>query len=379
MGFGLLRGLHFVVLHLRVELTNIADSLANLPTVFTGTFRAGKDIAIDCGKAVAYFFVEPAKGFKKAAQVQGGGKKTAEAFKGIGKGIGKFIYFPLKAGAKALGDISDGLRNTPNAMEGIPLEARKNVNNAWEGFYRGGQALVQGTAEGVWDLFSKPVTVSLDRGPAVGIPLGLAVGATSLAMKPVAGAADFVVLNVKGIRKSIVDLNDPEGAKRRQEANEAHKKVGIEGGVDAVAVAGSASWPPPPQATPSSSSSLSPEAVARNAASQMPSTGKDLGLTAASNATTTTPSSETPLTLEQKAFVMQRFNEIKAQQAHDRESRKRKAQEARAERREEIRIAKEAEKRAKAGEEVKNLVGSAIQVDRVVFGDENDVISKGSI
>lgn len=130
-------------------------------TVLDGTARAAKDASIDCGKAAVYFVAEPIKGFAEAPWGEKGDSdaRASRIFKGFGLGIGKLAYYPLKGLGKALADVADGLRNTPNTIEGMPLESREKVDDVFEGVYRGWKALFWGIGEGVWDFFAKPVTV----------------------------------------------------------------------------------------------------------------------------------------------------------------------------------------------------------------------------
>jgi formylmethanofuran dehydrogenase subunit E len=86
------------------------------------------------------------------------------------------------------------------------------------------------------------------------------------------------------------------------------------------------------------------------------------------------------LTPEQRAFVVQRFHEIREQHAMDAEDFKKRREGLHLEREEEKKIEMEVKARQEAGKAVQELFSvDQVKVDGILFGDEADTISKGSI
>lgn len=161
-------------------------------------------------------------------------------------------------------------------------------------------------------------------------------------MKPLAGGIDFVYQQARGVRKSTVNLFDRDGAQRRREANRAWKRVGVDGGVadrpDAQ------EWTPDPAADAS-----------------------------------TLDSRVTSLTPAQQEYAIRRFEELKVAQQADREAAKKRREELRLLRKAEAAQLKENKKRAKAARKGEEILDGRVEVDQSLVGDENGVVSKGSI
>ncbi|KAI9024873.1 hypothetical protein DFJ74DRAFT_767403 [Hyaloraphidium curvatum] len=368
---------------------NLDDVSRNL---IEGTLRAAKDLAVETVKGAGSLFYEPAVGFKAAASATTPGAKTKEVFRGLGRGLGHFVYYPIKGGGKVIGDLADGLRNTPNTLEGRPMESRRQVHHAADGIGWGTVALGQGVAEGLYDFFAKPVTISMDKGPAIGVPLGILTGSLSVVFKPMAGAMDFVYMSGRGIKETTRDLFDRKGAKRRKEADKAYKKVGVIGGV-LPSAEHHLEEDTPRMRTPSprppsrASAGAAAGAAAANGNLAVPVAGSaNLVSTTGeryasfySFASNAVPHSD-ELTEAEKEYALARFREMREAQRGETELFKKQRDQARQEREEEVLQEKALEERIQAGREATAILGNrTIQVDRVLIGADNDVLSLGSL
>jgi len=194
-----------------------------------GLLLATKSFGVDVVKGASALIGDTASGIHSGTQGQ-----VEDVAKGFATGVGKAIWFPVKGFGKAVGHLGDGLRNTPNIIDGSATQERAEVDNVGQGLLEGQKAFFVGLGEGmtqreprrsieqanclgVYDFFAKPIKGGITGG-WTGAARGFAGGTVSVAAKPMAGMFDMVYQTSKGINRSAKDLIDKEGAAKRKEA-----------------------------------------------------------------------------------------------------------------------------------------------------------------
>ncbi len=112
-----------------------------------GLLLATKSFGVDVVKGASALIGDTAGGIHSGAHGQ-----VTDVGKGLATGVGKALWFPVKGFGKAVGHLGDGLRNTPNIIDGSATQERAPVENVGQGLLEGQKALFVGIGEGNFDL-----------------------------------------------------------------------------------------------------------------------------------------------------------------------------------------------------------------------------------
>jgi hypothetical protein len=147
--------------------------------------------------------VSPYTAFQRAAPEDSTAKTTMTAVASFSKSFGKFnrrlfqgaiVDIPLA--------VTEGLRSVPK-LYGEDVQSHGEVADAVSGFTVGGKNFVQGMADGLSGLYSKPMQGLKEEG-ALGFAKGTGKGVLGLATKASSAAIGIVAYPGQGITKSII-------------------------------------------------------------------------------------------------------------------------------------------------------------------------------
>ncbi|KAJ3026128.1 hypothetical protein HK097_006516, partial [Rhizophlyctis rosea] len=137
--------------------------------------------------------------------------KSIAVGKGFAKGVGKAVFFPFRATALTLNELSDGMVRVPAVWDPYgKVRKGEPVRDFKSGAAESGKALFLGIYDGVADFFVKPYEYGKreEGNVALGVAKGLAVGSGNFLWKPLAGSVRSVALFGRGIQKEIMKKKD---------------------------------------------------------------------------------------------------------------------------------------------------------------------------
>jgi hypothetical protein len=138
--------------------------------------------------------------------------------KGVGKGVGEFVYYPVKGLGRFMEGMSESLWSANELVDAKePVRARPKIKGALDGTAQGTLSLAKGVSYGFYDFFAKPIQGAEQEG-AKGFLKGFGRGTVSFLTKPLAGALDFAIMPAEGAIRSIRS----KGKKREETVEEEH-------------------------------------------------------------------------------------------------------------------------------------------------------------
>ncbi|KAJ3037692.1 hypothetical protein HDV00_001414 [Rhizophlyctis rosea] len=169
-------------------------------------------------------FTDTAKGVKEALKEETREEKALAVGKGFSKGVGRVVFFPFRATALTLNEISDGMVRVPALWDpSYKPRHTANINNMATGAKESGKALFFGIYDGVSDFIMKPIEGGKKEG-AKGAAKGFAVGSVNVLYKPLTGMVRSVALFGKGVTREVTN--------RREDKKVAGGVLGAESALD---------------------------------------------------------------------------------------------------------------------------------------------------
>ncbi|KAJ3330243.1 hypothetical protein HDU93_000493, partial [Gonapodya sp. JEL0774] len=167
----------------------------------SGIVGGTKSVAVDATRAVTNVIVQTSNSLTKAGQTSSAGGKVWEVVKGVGKGLGGTVYYPLKGAGRFMEKMSDGMKNSQLLLEGRTPQKSAPVYGVGTGLLEGSKSFALSMAEGLTGILVKPI-VGAVHGGVSGFMLGFAAGTVSFITMPIAGSLDLVVMTGKGFSRS---------------------------------------------------------------------------------------------------------------------------------------------------------------------------------